>query len=271
MTAGEAQAEGERRDDAASGDGGERGAVPAPDVSVILPTHDELENLEVLLPQLRAALAGEHFEIVVVDDASTDGSVAWLDARAAEDPSLRPLYGDALLGIGHALRRGYDAARGEVIVSLDADLSFEAAVVPRLVAAVRDGLDLVIGSRHHRDGSYAAPHAAIARKRWVSRWANRILRLAVPVGISDFSVDCRALRRDLWRRLDLKERTNIWLIEMVVMAAAEGARLGEVPVAFRDRRFGASKLRLGREIVLTGYRVLLMILRYWRRRLGGRA
>jgi glycosyltransferase involved in cell wall biosynthesis len=242
----------------------------APGVSVVLPTHNELPNLAELIPRLREALAGERLEILVVDDASTDGSVEWLNAQAAADPSLRPLFGDALLGIGHALRRGYDAARGEVIVSVDADLSFEAAVAPQLLAAVRAGHDLVIGSRHHRGGSYSAPNATIARKRFVSRWANRVLRLAVPVGISDFSVDCRALRRDLWCRLELKERTNIWLIEMVVMAAAAGARLGEVPVAFQDRRFGASKLRLGREILLTGYRVLLMIARYWRARLGGR-
>ncbi len=231
-------------------------------MSVVLPTHNELQNLVVLVPLVLAALAGERLELLVVDDASDDGTPAWLAGLAAADPRLRPVIGDELRGIGDALRRGYEAARGRIIVSMDADLSFEAAVVPHLVAAVRGGSDLVIGSRHHPDGRYEAPNAAIRRKRFVSRNSNRVLRALVPVGISDFSVDCRAIRRELWERIALRERTNIWLIEMVIASAIARARLGEVPVTFRDRRFGASKLRLGRELLLTGYRVLLMIGRF---------
>ncbi len=153
-------------------------------------------------------------------------------------------------------------------MSVDADLSFEPQVVPELVAAIRGGRDLVIGSRHGRDGGYAAPNATIARKRFVSGLANRVLRTLVPVGVSDFSVNCRAIRRDLWQRLVLRERTNIWLIEMVVAAAIADAPVGEIPVRFSDRRFGASKLRLGREILKTGYRVLIMIGRYLASRVG---
>lgn len=237
-------------------------------VSVVLPTHNERPNLEVLVPQLFEALSGETVEIVVVDDASTDGSQEWLQAQAAADPRIRPVFGDRLNGIGDALRRGYDAAGGEVVVSVDADLSFDPRVAPELLAAIRGGLDLCIGSRHGRDGGYAAPNATIARKRAVSGLANRVLRLLVPVGVSDFSVNCRAIRRDLWRRITLKERTNIWLIEMVVTAAIVGARVGEIPVAFSDRRFGESKLRLGREIFRTGYRVLIMVGRYLASRVG---
>jgi len=246
------------------GDSGETGLVT---ISVILPTHDELANLQVLLPRLQTALAGESCEFIVVDDASSDGSVEWLTSRAAADARVRPIFGDALRGIGHALRRGYDAARGEIIVSVDADLSFDPAVAPALVAAIRAGADLVIGSRHHPDGRYDAPNATIARKRFVSRSANRLLAALIPVGVHDFSVNCRAVRRSLWARLSLEERTNIWLIEMIVAAACLRARLGEVPVRFKDREFGESKLRLGREILLTGYRVLAMIGRYWRARL----
>ena len=238
-------------------------------VSVILPTHDELANLQVLLPRLDAALTGESAEFIVVDDASTDGSREWLTRLAADDARVRPLFGDALRGIGHALRRGYDAARGEIIVSVDADQSFDPEAVPALVGAIRSGADLVIGSRHHPDGLYDAPNPIIARKRFVSRNANRVLAALIPVGVHDFSVNCRAVRRDLWTRLTLRERTNIWLIEMVVVAACLRARLSEVPVHFKDRRFGTSKLRLGREILLTGGRVLWMIGRYWRSRLLG--
>jgi dolichol-phosphate mannosyltransferase len=243
-------------------------AGPQPAVSVVLPTHNERANLELLVPQLAAALAGEAFELLIVDDASDDGSREWLAALQRRDGRVRALLGDSLRGIGDALRRGYDAARAEVIVSMDADLSFDAEVARQLLAAVRGGLDLVIGSRHHPGGRYEAPTPEIARKRLVSAGANRVLRSLVRVGVTDFSVDCRAIRRELWERLALRERTNIWLIEMVVESAAHGARIGEIPVRFRDRRFGASKLRLGREIFVTGWRVLWMIARYLAARLG---
>lgn len=245
-----------------------REAAPPPAVSLVLPTHNELENLKVLVPALVAALAGESFELLVVDDASDDGSRGWLADWQRRDPRVRVLLGDTLRGIGDALRRGYDAAQAEIIVSMDADLSFDAEVARRLLDALRGGLDLVIGSRHHPRGGYDAPTAEIARKRMVSGSANRVLRALVPVGVSDFSVNCRAIRRELWTALVLRERTNIWLIEMVVEAALEGARIGEIPVTFRDRRFGDSKLRLGREIFVTGWRVVWMIGRFLAGRLG---
>jgi dolichol-phosphate mannosyltransferase len=239
-----------------------------PAVTVVLPTHNERANLEVLVPQLVEVLAAERFELLIVDDASDDGTPDWLARCRERDPRIRFLLGDALRGIGDALRRGYDAARADVIVSIDADLSFDADVARQLLAAVRGGLDLVIGSRYQSGGRYEAPTAKIIRKRLVSSSANWVLRRLVPVGVSDFSIDCRAIRRQLWERLVLRERTNIWLIEMVVEAAAHGARIGEIPVDFHDRRFGESKLRLGREIFVTGWRVLWMVARYFAARLG---
>lgn len=248
--------------------GPSREAAPQPTVSVVLPTHNELVNLKLLVPELVAALDGESFELLVVDDASDDGTRDWLADLQQRDARVRALLGDCLRGIGDALRRGYDASRAEIIVSMDADLSFDAEVARRLLDAARGGLDLVIGSRHHPRGGYEAPTPEIARKRLVSAGANRILRSLVPVGVSDFSVDCRAIRRELWTKLVLRERTNIWLIEMIVEAALHGARIGEIPVTFRDRRFGQSKLRLRREIFVTGWRVVWMIGRFLAGRLG---
>ncbi len=237
-------------------------------ITVVLPSHNERENLEVLIPALFRALAGESLELIVVDDASTDGTPQWLAQEGERDPRVRALIGDRLCGIGDALRRGYDVAQGDVIISMDADLSFDASIAAALLGAIRGGLDLVIGSRHHPGGAYEAPTAEIARKRLVSSISNWIIRTLVHVGVSDFSVDCRAIRRPLWQRLALRERTNIWLIEMIIEAAIHGARIGEIPITFSDRRFGESKLRLGREVALTGWRVLAMIGRYWGARAG---
>lgn len=258
----------ERDDLTAGGAHPSASASAAVDVSIVLPTHNERRNLETLVPALLEVLQNEACELIVVDDASTDDTPAWLAAYAERDPRVSAIIGDSLLGIGNALRRGYDQAKGEILVSMDADLSFEAEIAVELLAAIRGGLDLVIGSRHHPQGRYEAPNSEIARKRFVSRYSNLIIRSFVREGVSDFSVNCRAIRRSLWERLVLRERTNIWLIEMIVESAIHRAEVGEIPVTFQDRRYGESKLNLSREILITGWRVLVMIGRYLGSRIG---
>lgn len=234
-----------------------------PKVSIVLPTHNELANLKLLVPQIIRSLPRQSIEIIVVDDASLDGSRQWLESMHHRYAFIRPIFGRRLRGIGFALARGYRAATAPVIVSLDADLSLSPRIIPRLLKKINQGYDLVTCSRHHRLGKYAAPTTAIARKRIISRIANWLIHKLVPIGITDFSLDCRAITRDLWRRLKLKETTNIWLIEMIITSAITGAKITEIPVTFSDRRFGQSKLNLQREVLFTGYRVLGLIVRFY--------
>lgn len=234
-----------------------------PDISVVLPTHNELVNLRVLIPQIIRALKPYQLEIIVVDDVSTDGSREWLKRQHQLHHFIHPLFGSKLLGIGNALHRGYNASRGDIIVSLDADLSLSANIIPRLLAKINQGYDLVVGSRHHRLGKYEAPNPTIKQKRLISLLANKLISTLLPTGITDFSLDCRAIRRTLWQRLKLQETTNIWLIEMIIAAAIAKARLTEIPVVFRDRRFGVSKLNLKREVLFTSYHVLGLIAQYY--------
>lgn len=237
-------------------------------VSIVLPTHNECENLQILIPQIIAELQNETIEIIVVDDASTDGSKVWLKTQHQKHPFIKPIFGPRLLGIGNALKRGYSLAKGSCIVSLDADLSFDSHIIPQLVAEIKKGHDLVIASRHMKGGYYEAEKPEIKRKRLISFLANFVLKALIPIGVSDFSANCRAIRKSLWEKLILKEKTNIWLIEMIVASAIQEAKIKQIPVRFTDRRFGASKLRLGREIVLSGHRVLGLVVRYWQSKRG---
>lgn len=238
-----------------------RGSTPK--VSVVLPTHNELENLKQLIPQIIKVLRPNHPEIIVVDDASTDGSIQWLKKLSDKNPRVKPIFGSKLKGIGNALRRGYNASSSPIIVSLDADLSFLPSTVPVLICKINQGYDLVIGSRHHSKGIYQAPTLSIKRKRLISSSANFLLKTLLPIGVSDFSANCRAIRVSTWKKLKLKEKTNIWLIEMIVATAIGGGKIIEIPVKFRDRRFGSSKLKLGREIFLHGYRVISLISKFY--------
>ena len=242
-----------------------------PEVSIILPTHNELTNLKILIPQIIHVLKAYNLEIIVVDDASTDGSREWLKRQHQLHPFIskkqtwfiRPLFGSQLRGIGFALHRGYNASRGDIIISLDADLSLSATIIPQLLSQINQGYDLVVGSRHHPLGQYQAPNPTIRQKRFISHLANWLITHLLPIGITDFSLDCRAIRRKLWRQLKLKETTNIWLIEMIIAAAIKKARIIEIPVVFKDRRFGVSKLNLKREILFTGYHVIGLIAKYY--------
>lgn len=237
-------------------------------VSIILPTHNELKNLKLLIPQIIAELQNETIEIIVVDDASRDGSKVWLKTQHQKHPFIKPIFGPRLLGIGNALKRGYSQAKGSCIVSLDADLSFDSHIISKLVTEIKNGHDLVIASRHMKGGYYEADKPEIKRKRLISFLANLVLKALIPIGVSDFSANCRAIKKSLWEKLILKEKTNIWLIEMIVASAIQGAKIKQVPVRFVDRRFGTSKLRLGREIVLSGHRVLGLVVRYWQSQRG---
>lgn len=233
-----------------------------PEISVVLPTHNELTNLKVLIPQIIKVLKDKKFEIIVVDDISTDGSPAWLTQKAKTDKNLKPLFGKTLNGIGNALKRGYDSSKGNIIVSLDADLSINPSIIPKLISKINSGSDLVIGSRHSLGGKYEAPNLEIKKKRLVSQASNWILRTAIPVGVSDFSINCRAIKKKLWSKIQLKEKTNIWLIEMIVESAVQQASITQIPIKFKNRRFGTSKLQLGREVLLTGHHVLRLIFKF---------
>jgi dolichol-phosphate mannosyltransferase len=236
---------------------------PGPTISLVLPTYDERENVEILIPQVAEVFDGEPYEIVVVDDRSPDGTGDAVLRLAASGHPARLVTKERREGIGAALRLGYTESRGDLIASMDADLSFDPADLLRLVACVRDGADLVVGTRHGARSSYEAPTREIRVKRLVSMVGNRILRAVTGIPLTDFSGNFRALRRDVWNAIETTENTNALLFEMILKTYVRGFALAEVPVTFHDRRYGRSKLRLGREIP----RFLRSFLRHvWRHR-----
>jgi len=216
-------------------------------ISLVIPTYDERENIEHLIPQVAAALAGLSYEIIVVDDRSPDGTGAVVLRYRDEGYPARLVTKERKEGIGAALRLGYFESRGAVILSTDADLSFDPADLPRLYARIQQGADLVVGTRHGGTGAYEAATREVRVKRFVSGAGNFILRTVTGIPLTDFSGNFRAMRRDVWHAIETTEDTNTLLFEMILKAYVKGFVLAEVPVVFRDRRYGASKLRLFRE------------------------
>jgi len=200
------------------------------DVSVLVPAKDEAENLPLFMEQADAtfrATPGVSFEVVAIDDGSIDDSWAVLEQLARRYPFLRLARHRTRRGIADALRTGYLHARGRVLVFYPADLQFKPEDIPRLVGPIlADEADMVTG---FKEGKYD--------KALVSGVYNRLSRLLFDVKVKDLN-SVKAYRREIMDGLPVRPD---WHRYMVVIAAAQGFKVAEVPVPLYPRHAGRSK------------------------------
>ena len=209
-----------------------------PAISVVIPAHNEEETLLPLFDRIVATLeaVGRPFEIVVVDDASTDGSVRLLRHLAANDGRLRAVCLRRNSGQTAALAAGFEAARGEIVVAMDGDLQHAPEDIPALLAKIDEGYDLANGWRERRiDG--------LLTRRLPSRIANWMIRKLSGVDLRDFGGTFKAYRAELLGQLRLYGDLHRFI---PVLAALHGARIAEVPIGNFDRIAGSSHYGLGR-------------------------
>jgi dolichol-phosphate mannosyltransferase len=215
-------------------------------VVAVIPTHDEVENLEAVVKGVRAAVPDAH--IVVVDDASTDGTDELAVRLAAELGHIELLARPGKLGLGSAYRDGLRQAidgGAEICVQIDADLSHDPQVLPALVANIEHGADLAIGSRYVPGG---ATESWPRRRRWLSRWGNRYAAGVLGLAVNDATSGYRAYRVAALEAIDFERVTAdgyAFQIEMTHRLVRAGGRIVEFPIVFRDRRAGQSKLDRG--------------------------
>jgi dolichol-phosphate mannosyltransferase len=213
---------------------------------LILPTYNEAENLEAIvhasLPQLVST--GHAPTILVVDDASPDGTGQIADRLAAELPEVHVLHRARKDGLGRAYLAGFDVALregAELVIQMDSDFSHDPADLPRLVAAA-DAVDLVIGSRYVPGGGVT--NWARAR-RILSRAGCAYARLILGVPVRDLTGGFKCWNRSALERLDLTgvdSHGYSFQIEMTYRAVQAGLTVGEVPILFRERNEGQSKM-----------------------------
>jgi len=205
-----------------------------PHVSILVPAKDEAENLPLFMEQARAALGSgpQRYEVIVVDDGSVDDSWAVLQRLAAQYPFLKPVRHGVRRGIADALRTGYLHSRGSILVFYPADLQYKPEDIPRLVAPILAGeSDIVTG---YKEGKY--------EKAFVSGIYNRMSRSLFKVTVRDLN-SVKAYRREV---MDALPNRPDWHRYMVVMAAAGGFTVSEVPVPLYPRHAGISKFGIGR-------------------------
>ena len=220
------------------------------DLSVVVPLYNEEESLPHLVEQLLQALrpSGERFELVLVNDGSSDRTADVLTRLSHEVPELVAVLLRKNYGQTAAMAAGFDVAQGEVIISLDGDLQNDPADIPMLLAKLREGYDLVSGWRHQRQD------AAIQRKL-PSTIANRLIGRVTGVRLHDYGCSLKAYRREVLADLRLYGELHRFL---PALAFIEGARITEVKVNHRARQYGSSKYGIDRT-----FRVLMDLLTVW--------
>ena len=228
-----------------------------PHLSVVVPLFNEEESVEPLVEAVRSALGGAAWELVLVDDGSTDRTAEVAVGLAAADPRVRLLRLAKNYGQTQAMQAGFDDANGDVIVSMDGDLQNDPCDIPRLVATLDEGYDLVAGYRLRRQDEL------ITRK--VPSWvANRLIRAITGVNIRDNGCSLKAYRRQMLDRLHLYSDMHRFL--PAVAAAVAGARITEVPVRHHARKFGHSKYGLSRTFKILADLVTLTMIAWFRER-----
>ena len=215
---------------------------------LVLPTFNEAENLEAIVGAAREALtpaAPDGYRILVVDDSSPDGTGRIADELAKAHAEVSVLHRPAKGGLGRAYLAGFDTAlRGGAghVMEMDSDFSHDPADLPRLLAAARDGADLVLGSRYVEGGGVTEWHAM---RRAVSRGGCWYARTALGLDIRDLTGGFKCFRREVLEAIDLPSvecSGYAFQIELTYRAVRRGFRVVEVPIVFHERREGASKM-----------------------------
>jgi glycosyltransferase involved in cell wall biosynthesis len=207
-------------------------------ISVTIPVFNEEESLPKLCARLTESLAKlpVRWEVIFVNDGSTDGTAALLDEMAAAHPSFKVVHFRRNFGQTAAMQAGFDFALGEIIVPMDADLQNDPDDIPLLLARLDEGFDVCSGWRRSRKD-------AALRRNLVSRLANRLISVVSGVHLHDYGCTLKAYRRDVIAGVKLYGEMHRFV---PIYASWMGARVGEIPVRHYAREFGKSKYGLER-------------------------
>jgi glycosyltransferase involved in cell wall biosynthesis len=208
------------------------------DISVVIPVHDEAANLPQLYRELSATLDRLPLsaEIIFADDGSRDGSAAVLDGFAEADPRARTLHLSRNFGQTAALMAAIANSTGDVIIPMDGDGQNDPADIPRLLAKLAEGYDVVSGWRVAREDNGLT-------RRLPSAIANRLISALLRMPLHDYGCTLKAYRREVVKDVRLYGEMHRFI---PIYAGWEGARVAELAIAHRPRRFGKSKYGLGR-------------------------
>ena len=218
-------------------------------ISILLPTYNEKENIVRLINHIESVVKRENLksELVIVDDSSPDGTADVVRKLNKKYGNIKVFVRSKKLGIGSAHHFGYQKAKGDIIIAMDTDLSHDPEQIVDMVRKINEGYDIVAGSRHIRGSYYEIKNAQTRKKYIASKIGNILTTLISGVPIHDFTNGFRAIRKKVVKNVKTESTGNSFLMEFIVKAHRKGYKVTEIPVTFKDRKFGQSKLQLEKE------------------------
>ncbi|MDD3013787.1 MAG: glycosyltransferase family 2 protein [Candidatus Gastranaerophilales bacterium] len=206
------------------------------EISVIVPIYNEVENIETLSNSLLNVLNGlnKSFEIILIDDGSSDGTCELLKSIAESTPNIKGIRFRRNFGQTAAMAAGFDYASGDIIISLDGDMQNDPADIPRLIAKLEEGYDVVSGWRKNRQDDFLS-------RKIPSMIANRLISRLTGVHLHDYGCSLKAYRSEIAKDMSLYGEMHRFI---PALAGIEGARIIEMPVLHHPRKFGQSKYNI---------------------------
>ena len=212
--------------------------IVATRLSVLMPIYNERHTLAEIVRRVFLSPIEMQIELIAVDDHSTDGSWELLQELAGLDPRIRPLRHPVNRGKGAALRSGLPLSRGEIVVIQDADLEYDPADYPRLLAPILAGdAEAVFGSRFAAGQQPEIGCGNRLANRFLTGLANRLMGLV----LTDMETGAKAIRADALKRLPLRSNSFTIEPELTCRLAQSGARIVETPIRYRSRGYAAGK------------------------------
>jgi glycosyltransferase involved in cell wall biosynthesis len=210
----------------------------APDLSIVVPAFNEVESLPALVERTIAAvtaLGGRTWELILVDDGSTDGTTALVRRLASEVPGVKAVVLRTNFGKSAALMAGFEESRGEIVITMDADLQDDPAEIPAFIAEIESGFDLVSGWKRDRQDPL--------EKRIASRIFNAVVRKASGLALHDSNCGFKAYRRWCVQAVQIRGNQHRYIPAILSWC---GAKIAEIPVRHHPRTTGKSKYGMSR-------------------------
>ncbi|MCE5214152.1 MAG: glycosyltransferase family 2 protein [Methanobacterium sp.] len=210
-------------------------------ISLVIPMYNEEENVAKTLEEVTNVLKKfDDFEIIVVDDGSTDNTYQLTYELISSDSRIKLLKHPVNMGMGRALRTGFEKAEGDVIITIDADLSYDPSFIPKLIDELDEPTDIVIGSQYMEGGK---TENIPALRLFISKSANKIVGYAMADSISTVTGVLRAYRKEVLDSVELESNGTEINPEIISKARAVGFNIKEIPVTLKGRELGESKVR----------------------------
>ena len=207
--------------------------------SVVVPAHNESRNLRKLVLGLKRVLSktGKKFEIIIVNDNSTDDSLIVLKELKKSVHELIIVNRTSNPGVGNAIREGLNNVRGDIIITMDADLSHAPEEIPKFLNSFDDS-DMICGSRYTKGGKADMTYSRIL----ISGLFNLIFRKIIGIKVKDFTSGYRAYKSKVPKAIKLNSKKFGIYIEIPIKAHLAGFKLKEIPISYHKREFGSSNL-----------------------------